>query len=118
MTNATIVGQQVPLPTAGLPANSIQLRLNTDRSHLEVYAFKGLALGTIKVYPNNTAAGNWTMSLFANVTSTARVSAMVQLNHWHTCWVMDATAATPTLVSSSRSGLLNKMATLYQDVVG
>ena len=106
MTNATAAGQQIPLPPQGLPADDVDFRLITDRSHLEVYAFEGLALGTIKVYPNNTAAGNWTMSLMSSSAPELRITADVELDHWHQCWVTDATSDEPLLVSSAKSDSL------------
>ena len=113
MTNATARGQQVPLPVGGLPANNIDFRFVTDRSHLEVYAFEGLALGTIKVYPNNTAAGNWTMSVFSSSSASLTITADAELDHWHTCWVEDVTA--DQQVSNAKSSLMSEFAIQYLD---
>lgn len=119
MTNATAAGQEIPLPPRGLPADDIDFRLVTDRSHLEVYAFEGLALGTIKVYPNNTADGNWTMSVLSSSAPELTIQADVELDHWHQCWTDDATSEQPVSRSTAKSNsLLDDLAALYQDTVG
>lgn len=91
MTNTTAMESTIPLPAQGIPSDHLEMQLFIDHSQLEFYALGGLAVGTIKVYPNNMSEGNWTLSL-VSLADEAEVSAKVKLEHLHSCWTVNATA--------------------------
>lgn len=94
LTNTTEMESLIPLPAEGIQPRHLEFQLFLDHSQLEVYAFGGLAVGTIKVYPNNMSQGNWSLSLLS-MAEPGNVSASATLYHLHSCWVKNVTAEVP-----------------------